>query len=136
MLREAYGRDDAILRPRSECSRSRSRSPRFLRGSPIRRERSALRGAKCQRPYLPVRCKSVSLRPSSQNLASKAPEMRSYSLLMLALVARGVSAQEPAQHVATKSTPIRTAPVNGTAVTPAIGQLAKGATVEVIAQER
>ena len=57
--------------------------------------------------------------------------MRSYTLLMLVVVARAVPAQEAAPHVATKSTPIRTAPVNGTSVTPAVGQLAKGATVDV-----
>ena len=62
--------------------------------------------------------------------------MRSYTLLMLVVVARAVPAQEAAPHVATKSTPIRTAPVNGTSVTPAVGQLAKGATVDVIARDR
>lgn len=52
------------------------------------------------------------------------------------IAAGSVSAQESAPHVATKSTPIRTAPASGTAVTPAVGQLAKGATVEVLARDR
>lgn len=62
--------------------------------------------------------------------------MRSFSLFLLAVVAPSLAAQEVSQHVATKSTPIRTAPVTGSAVTPAIGQLAKGATVDVIARDR
>ena len=52
------------------------------------------------------------------------------------LVATSLSAQDSAPHVATKSTPIRTAPVTGATPTPAVGQLAKGATVEVIGRDR
>jgi len=46
-----------------------------------------------------------------------------------------VSAQEPT-HIATKPTVVRTAPPTGTAPTPAVGQVAKGAPVEVIARDR
>ena len=57
----------------------------------------------------------------------------------LSIVAMGASsavAQESAPHTAIQSTPIRTAPPTGAAVTPAVGQLAKGATVDVIARDR
>ena len=47
-----------------------------------------------------------------------------------------LSAQESSPHVATKSIPIRNAPITGTTPTPAVGQLAKGATVEVIGRDR
>ncbi len=46
-----------------------------------------------------------------------------------------VSAQDPT-HIATKATVVRTAPPTGTALTPAVGQVAKGAPVEVIARDR
>jgi hypothetical protein len=55
---------------------------------------------------------------------------------IVAMGATSAMAQEPAPHTATRSTPIRTAPVTGAAVTPAVGQLAKGATVDVIARDR
>ncbi len=47
-----------------------------------------------------------------------------------------LSAQESSPHVATKSIPIRSAPVTSTTPTPAVGQLAKGATVDVIGRDR
>ena len=62
--------------------------------------------------------------------------MRSAVFILLTIAAGGASAQEATPHVATKSTPIRTAPSAGAAVTPAVGQLAKGATVEVLARDR
>jgi len=55
---------------------------------------------------------------------------------IIAMGATTAMAQEPAPHTATRSTPIRTAPVTGAATTPAVGQLAKGATVDVIARDR
>src|SRR5215213_3030452 len=72
--------------------------------------------------------------------------MRIAALIVLSGVARSVAAQDStsqaatqqlaAQQVATKSTPIRTAPTNGATATPAVGQLAKGATVDVIGRDR
>ena len=62
--------------------------------------------------------------------------MRSAVIILLTIAAGGASAQEAVPHVATKSTPVRTAPTSGAAVTPAVGQLAKGATVEVLAREK
>lgn len=62
--------------------------------------------------------------------------MRSTVLILSMVAAQAAAAQESAPHVATKSTPIRTAPVVGAAATPAVGQLAKGATVDVIARDR
>src|SRR5215216_2974629 len=57
-----------------------------------------------------------------------------FSLLFIAV--RGLPAQDTSPHIATKSTPIRAAPVTGAAPTPAVGQLAKGATVELIGRDR
>ena len=48
------------------------------------------------------------------------------------LVAQSALAQEPAPHVATKPTAVRRAPATG----PAVGQIQKGATVDVIARDR
>lgn len=62
--------------------------------------------------------------------------MRTAVPFVLMLAARGVLAQEAAPQVAMKSTPIRTAPTTGSAPSPAVGQLAKGATVEVVARDR
>jgi hypothetical protein len=62
--------------------------------------------------------------------------MRTAVPLLLIAVASTLSAQDTSPHVATKSTPIRSAPTTGTPPTPAIGQLAKGATVDVIGRER
>ena len=59
------------------------------------------------------------------------------AVLSLSVIAAGsLCAQETAPHVATKSTPIRSAPATTTSPTPAVGQLAKGTTVEVIGRER
>lgn len=62
--------------------------------------------------------------------------MRTAVLSLLFIAAGNLSAQDTSPHVATKSTPIRTAPVIGVTPTPAIGQLAKGATVELIGRDR
>jgi hypothetical protein len=70
--------------------------------------------------------------------------MRIAALVVLFVAARTAAAQDSTQtasqaatqEVATRSTPIRTAPTNGSAVTPAVAQLAKGATVEVIGRDR
>lgn len=62
--------------------------------------------------------------------------MRTAVPFVLMLAARGVLAQEAAPQVAMKSTPIRTAPTTGSAPSPAVGQLAKGATVDVVARDR
>lgn len=44
--------------------------------------------------------------------------------------------QETPTHIATKAIIVRTAPVTGTPATPAVGQIAKGAPVEVIARDK
>lgn len=62
--------------------------------------------------------------------------MRTAVLSLLFITAGNLSAQDTSPHVATKSTPIRTAPITGATPTPAIGQLAKGATVELIGRDR
>jgi len=62
--------------------------------------------------------------------------MRTAVFIVLSFAAANLYAQDSTSHVATKSTPIRTAPVVGASVTPAVGQLAKGATVQVIARDR
>lgn len=58
------------------------------------------------------------------------------AVLIVLFAAKSLHAQDSASYVATKSTPIRTAPTIGASVTPAIGQLAKGATVQVTARDR
>jgi hypothetical protein len=62
--------------------------------------------------------------------------MRTAAVIFLAFAATSLSAQDSTSHVATRSTPVRTAPTTGAAVTAAVGQLAKGATVQVIARDR
>jgi hypothetical protein len=62
--------------------------------------------------------------------------MRTAVFIVLSFAATNLYAQDSTSHVETKSTPIRTAPVVGASVTPAVGQLAKGATVQVIARDR
>lgn len=62
--------------------------------------------------------------------------MRTAVLIFLSLAARSLYAQDSTSHVAARSTPIRTAPTVGSAVTPALGQLARGAPVQVIARDR
>jgi len=58
------------------------------------------------------------------------------AVLMVLFAATSLHAQDSTSYVATKSIPIRTAPVVGASATPAVGQLAKGATVEVTARDR
>lgn len=62
--------------------------------------------------------------------------MRTAVLSLFLITAQAVSAQDTSPHVATKSTPIRSAPVTSATPTPAVGQLAKGATVDVIGRDR
>ena len=62
--------------------------------------------------------------------------MRTAVLSLLLIGASTLSAQDTSPHVATKSTPIRSAPTTGSTPTPAVGQLAKGTTVDVIGRER
>jgi len=62
--------------------------------------------------------------------------MRIAVLIVLSFAATNLRAQDSTSHVATKSTPIRTAPVVGASATPAVGQLAKGAAVQIIGRDR
>ena len=55
---------------------------------------------------------------------------------VVAIGSRAASAQDPVQNTATKATIVRSAPVTGSEAPAALGQLAKGATVEVIGKER
>lgn len=63
-------------------------------------------------------------------------QIRSVLCLVLIFSARSMVAQDGVPHTVTKSTAVRTAPTTGVAPTPAVGQVAKGATVEVLAHER
>lgn len=58
-------------------------------------------------------------------------------LFVLAVVAasRAAWAQDTVPHTATRATVVRTAPVTGTEMAPGVGQLAKGATVDVIGKD-
>lgn len=60
---------------------------------------------------------------------------RLFIALSATAVASAASAQDPT-HVATKPTVVRTAPTTGTTATPAVGQIVKGAPVEVVGRER
>ena len=62
--------------------------------------------------------------------------MRTAVLIVSVIATNQLYAQDSTSHVAAKSTPVRTAPTVGAAVTPAIGQIAKGATVQVLARDR
>lgn len=62
--------------------------------------------------------------------------MRSSIIILSMLAATGASAQESSPHTVTRPTAIRTAPATGSTVTPAVGQLVKGAAVEVTARDR
>jgi hypothetical protein len=53
-----------------------------------------------------------------------------------AIAAVPSSAQEVPTYIATKPTVVRTAPTTGATPTPAVGQIAKGAPVEVVARDR
>jgi hypothetical protein len=54
----------------------------------------------------------------------------------LSVSAASLSAQEGTPHTTTRSIPLRSAPPTGATLTPAIAQIAKGATVEVVARDR
>ena len=58
-------------------------------------------------------------------------------ILVLAIVAgsRAVSAQDTVPHTATRATVVRSAPITGTEAPPTLGQIAKGATVDVIGKD-
>lgn len=62
--------------------------------------------------------------------------MRRAALIFLSLAASPAYAQDSTSYIAARSMPIRTAPTAGSAVTPAVGQVAKGAPVQVIGRDR
>jgi len=67
------------------------------------------------------------------------PANRNVYRLFIALSATAVASTAQAQdptHIATKPTVVRTAPTTGTTPTPAVGQIVKGAPVEVVGRER
>jgi hypothetical protein len=65
------------------------------------------------------------------------PAMRILLILSAIISVPALSAQEASTpHTATRETIVRTAPSQGTPETPAVGQIAKGATVDVLARER
>lgn len=78
----------------------------------------------------------MSCQQDNNLLGTVGSRMKIAAVGFLAIAASSAMAQDSAPHTATKSTPIRTAPSTGAAVTPAVGQLAKGATVDVIARDR
>jgi hypothetical protein len=79
----------------------------------------------------------VRSRAAFPNLAfSFTTAMRTAVLVGLLIAGNTLNAQDSTSHVALKSTPVRTAPTSGSVVTPAVGQLAKGATVEILARDR
>lgn len=61
--------------------------------------------------------------------------MRIFLVLAVVTGTRALSAQEPVPYTATKATVVRTAPASGTDAPPAAGQIAKGATVDVIGKD-
>ncbi len=62
--------------------------------------------------------------------------MRILLLLAVMIGSRSLPAQDSVPHTVTKATVVRTAPVTGSEVAPAVAQIAKGATVDVIARDR
>jgi hypothetical protein len=62
--------------------------------------------------------------------------MQRLFLLLFLISAQEATAQDAQIQTATKSTPVRTAPTVGATATPAVGQLAKGATVQVLGHDR
>lgn len=58
-------------------------------------------------------------------------------LFVIAIVAgsRAVSAQDTVPHTVTRATVVRSAPITGTEAPPTLGQIAKGATVDVIGKD-
>lgn len=61
--------------------------------------------------------------------------MRSTLMFAVLIGSRVLSAQESVPHTVVKATVVRTAPATGTDVTSPVGQLAKGATVDVIGKD-
>lgn len=67
----------------------------------------------------------------------KAPSRMRFTLCFALIVtATAASAQDGAPHVATKPTVVRAAPSAGNVESPSVGQIAKGATVEVTARDK
>lgn len=62
--------------------------------------------------------------------------MRISLLGFVVISAQLAAAQESAPHTTTRATQVHTAPSQGTPETPSVGQIAKGATVDVIARDR
>lgn len=61
--------------------------------------------------------------------------MRIFLVLPVMIASHVLSAQDTVPHTVTKATVVRTAPVTGTDAAPALGQIAKGATVDVIGKD-
>ncbi len=61
--------------------------------------------------------------------------MRSALFLAMMFGSGVMSAQDSVPHTVTKATVVRTAPVTGTVTAPAVAQIAKGASVDVIAKD-
>ncbi|MEO8575879.1 MAG: SH3 domain-containing protein [Gemmatimonadales bacterium] len=83
------------------------------------------------------------MRSSDQSFEREFTPATSYMYRLIATIAAAsvisVSAalsQETPTYIATKATIVRTAPVTGTPATPAVGQIAQGAPVEVIARDK
>jgi hypothetical protein len=62
--------------------------------------------------------------------------MRILLFVIPILTASVLSAQDATPHTAVRATAVRTAPAEGAAPSPAVGQIAKGATFDVIARDR
>lgn len=62
--------------------------------------------------------------------------MRILLIVVPIFAAGALSAQDATPHTAVRATAVRAAPVEGAAPSPALGQVAKGATVDVIARDR
>ena len=61
--------------------------------------------------------------------------MRILLVLAVAAASRVATAQDTVPHTVTKATVVRSAPVTGTDAPPALGQIARGATVDVIGKD-
>ena len=61
--------------------------------------------------------------------------MRIFLVLPVLIASHVLSAQDTVPHTVTKATVVRTAPVTGTDAAPALGQIARGATVDVIGKD-
>ncbi len=62
--------------------------------------------------------------------------MRILTVLALVSAARVLGAQDAVPHTATRATVVRVAPVTGVDAPPVVGQIVKGATVDVIGKDR